>query len=117
MPAATPTPTVGQTLPRVADAYMTPEKLRWILAKHGHGHEWMRVFRIEDADAEHLWTALVHAVRDAPIFRIIDRGTHGTVCGVAVQLTLNKRTANVTTSWHYATADGASRLVTAYPTI
>jgi hypothetical protein len=96
---------------------MTPQKLRWILAEHGHGQEWTRVFRIGEEDAERLWTAIVRAVRKAPIFRIVDRGTHGIVCGVAVRLTLNGRTANVTTSWHYATAGAAPRLVTAYPTL
>jgi hypothetical protein len=117
MSATTPTPTVGQTLPRVTDAYMTPEKLRWILAEHGHGQEWARVFRIGDEDADRLWTAIVRAVSNEPIFRVIDRREYGIVCGVAVQLTLNERTANVTTSWHYATAGDAPRLVTAYPTI
>jgi len=53
---------------------MTPEKLDWILAEHEHGPEWLRVFRIRDADAK------------------------------------------VTTSWHYADAGEAPRLVTAYPT-
>ena len=96
---------------------MTPEKLHWILAEHGHGQEWARVFRVRDEDAERLWTALVGAVRNAPIFRVIDRREYGIVCGVAAQLTLNERTANVTTSWHYATAGAAPRLVTAYPTI
>ncbi len=95
---------------------MAPEKLDWILAEHGHGPEWLRVFRIRDADAERLWDAIARAVADAPVFRVIDRGKYGVVCGVMVQLTLNARTAKVTTSWHYAAAGEAPRLVTAYPT-
>lgn len=74
MPAPAPLPTVGHPLPRAADAHMTPEKLKWILADHGHGREWARVFRIEDEDAERLWSAIAQAVLDAPIFRVINRG-------------------------------------------
>jgi hypothetical protein len=80
---------------------MTPEKLKWILADHGHGREWARVFRIGDEDAERLWNAIARAALDAPVFRVIDRGKYGTVCSVAFPLTLNTRTAKVTTSWHY----------------
>jgi len=117
MPAATPTPTVGKPLLRVNDAYMTPEKLKWILAEHGHGREWTRVFRIVDDDSELLWSAIAQAVVDASIFRVVSRGEHGTVCGVAFPLTLNHRTAMVTTAWHYAAVGDAPRLVTAWPTI
>lgn len=38
-------------------------------------------------------------------------------CGVAFPLTLDARTATVTTSWHYAAAGDVPRLVTAYPTL
>jgi hypothetical protein len=117
MSAATPTPEVGGRLPRAADAHMTPEKMSWILAEYGHGREWARVFRIGDDAAERLWNALVQATLNAPIFRVIDRGERGIVCGVALQLTLNERTATVTTSWHYAAPGEAPRLVTAYPTL
>jgi hypothetical protein len=94
---------------------MTPEKLSWILAEQGHGREWARVFHIERDGAEMLWNAIEQAVLGASVFRVIDRGWHGIVCGVTLQLTLNGRTATVTTSWHYATAGDAPRLVTAYP--
>lgn len=96
---------------------MTPEKLNSTLADHGHGRDWAHVFRIGDEDAERLWNAIARAARDAPVFRVIDRGTHGSVCGVAFPLALNARTATVTTSWHYPAAGGAPRLVTAYPTL
>jgi hypothetical protein len=74
---------------------MTPEKLNWILAEHGHGREWARVFRIGDDDAARLWYAIAQAALDAPISRIVNRGKRGIVCGVAFQLTLNERTATV----------------------
>jgi len=96
---------------------MTPEKLKWILADHGHGREWARVFRIGDEDAERLWNAIARAALDAPVFRVIDRGKYGTVCGVAFPLKLNARTATATTSWHYPATGDAPRLVTAYPTL
>jgi len=117
MSAPTPLPTVGHPLPRVGDARMTPEKLKWILGDHGHGREWARVFRIADEDSGRLWGAIAHAALEAPIFRVIDRGSYGVVCGVAFPLTLGTRTAIVTTSWHYADAGDAPRLVTAYPTL
>jgi hypothetical protein len=117
MPAPAPLPTVGLPLPRAADAHRTSEKLKWILAEHGHGREWERVFRIGPGDAERLWSAIAQAVLDAPIFRVVDRRTYGLVCGVAFPLTLDTRTAIVTTSWHYAAAGDAPRLVTAYPTL
>jgi hypothetical protein len=116
MSPAASTPTVGQLLPRAANAYMTPEKLNWILAERGHGQEWARVFRIGPNDAEPLWNAIAQAVLDAPVFRVINRGKYGIVCGVVIQLTFNLRTATVATSWHYASADEAPRPVTAYPT-
>lgn len=94
---------------------MTSEKLNWILAERGHGHEWARVFHIDSNDAELLWNAIARAVRQASVFRVIDRGRYGVVCGVALRLTLNGRTASVTTSWHYAASADAPRLVTAYP--
>jgi hypothetical protein len=117
MSAATPTPTAGQVLPRATDAHMTPEKLKWILAEHGHGREWAHVFHIGEDDAARLWAAIAQAALEASIFRVIDRGVHGIVCGVTLQLTLNGRTATVTTSWHYASVGDAPRLVTAYPTL
>lgn len=96
---------------------MTAQKLNWILAEHGHGREWARVFHIGDDAAESLWDAIALAVLEAPVFRVIDRGERGVVCGVALRLTLNGRTATVTTSWHYAAPGEAPRLVTAYPTL
>jgi hypothetical protein len=117
MSVAAPVPTVGEPLPRAAEAYTAPEKLAWILAEHGHGQEWARVFRIKDVDAQCLWDAIARAVPDAPIYRIIDRGPNGIVCGVEMELTIDSRVATVRTSWHYQQAGDAPRLVTAYPSL
>jgi hypothetical protein len=51
MSADTQTPAVGQPL---------------LLADHGHGREWARVFRIGDEDTERLWNAIAQATLDAP---------------------------------------------------
>lgn len=67
MSATTPTITIGQPLPRAAEAHSAPEKLTWILAEHGHGREWARVMRIRSDDAERLWSAIAQAILDAPV--------------------------------------------------
>jgi hypothetical protein len=115
MSVAVPFPTIGEPLPRAAEAYTAPEKLAWILAAHGHGQEWARVFRIKDVDAQRLWDAIARAALDAPIYRIIDRKPNGIVCGVEMKLMIAARVAPVRTSWHYQRAGDAPRLVTAYP--
>ena len=96
--------------------YATPEKWdRWILADHGHGREWARVFRVDMIDVERVWEAILEAVLDAQVQKIVDRGRDGIVCGVESQLTIDARTAWVRTSWHYEHPAAAPRLVTAYP--
>ncbi len=96
---------------------MTDEKLRWILAEHGHGQEWARVFQVGENDANLLWNAIERAAVAAPVSRVVSRGEHGIVCGVSFALTLNQRTGLVTTAWHYAKHGDAPRLVTAYPSL
>lgn len=111
-----PFPTVGQPMPRAADAHATAEKWRgWILAAHGHGEDWARVFHAGPEDSERSWAAIAAAVLDAPVSVMRDRAPHGVVCGVEVTLTLNERTAPVATAWHFADEDAAPRLITAYP--
>lgn len=108
-------PTVGGVLPRAAETHATPEKWdRWILAGHGHGWEWARVFRIGPADVQEIWHAIAEAVPDAPISSV-RRADTGVSCAVYVVLTINARTAAVRTVWHYADAGAAPRLVTAFP--
>jgi hypothetical protein len=103
-------------MPRAADAYATADKWqRWILAALGHGEEWARVFHAGPQDRELIWAAIAAAVVDAPVSVVRVRAPHGVVCGVDITLTIKDRTASVATAWHYADADAAPRLVTAYP--
>lgn len=47
-------------MPRAADAHATAEKWRgWILAAHGHGEDWARVFHAGPEDSERIWAAIV----------------------------------------------------------
>jgi hypothetical protein len=108
---------VGEVLPRAAEAYAAPEKLAWVLSEAGHGREWARVLHIGADDAERFWSAIAHAVLDAPVHRVTDKAPDGVVCGVETTLTVGKRTAKARTSWHYEHASDAPRLVTAYPRI
>ncbi|MGH2712295.1 MAG: DUF6883 domain-containing protein [Thermoleophilaceae bacterium] len=111
-----PFPEIGQPLPRAADAHAAADKWRgWILARHGHGDDWARVFDVGPADSGRIWAAVAAGVLDAPVSVTRDRAPHGVVCGVEVTLTINDRTALVATAWHYADEDAAPRLVTAYP--
>lgn len=111
-----PYPEIGQPLPRAADACATAAKWRgWILAPHGHGPQWTRVFNVGPGDSEPIWSAIAVAVLAAPVTTLRDRGQHGVVCGVEVKVMINDRTATVATAWHYADDHAAPRLVTAYP--
>jgi hypothetical protein len=120
MPGTTPDdtpaqPTVGEPLPRAAEAYTAPDKWeQWILADRGHGWEWTRVFRVGPADLEQIWRAIAEAVLDASISSV-RRADTGVSCAVDVVLEINARTAAVRTVWHYADAEAAPRLVTAFP--
>lgn len=111
-----PFPTIGQPMPRAADAHSSGQKwARWILAAHGHGPEWARVFRAGVEDRERIWSAIAARVLDAPVTTIRHRAPHGVVCGVELTLTINERTTPIATSWHYPDEEAAPQLVTAYP--
>ena len=63
-----PYPDIGQPLWRASDAHGSVEKWHgWILAAHGHGPEWERVFGLEPNDSDQLWEAIARAVLDAPV--------------------------------------------------
>ena len=110
-----PSPAVGELLPRAAEAYSAPEKWdQWILAGRGHGWEWARVFRVGPADVEEIWRAITEAVLDAPISSV-HRADTGVSCAVYAVLEIGARTAPVRSVWHYANAEAAPRLVTAFP--
>jgi hypothetical protein len=109
-------PKVGEVLPQAAEAWCTPEKWeRWVLAEHGHGPEWSRVFKIDAEDWERVWGAIAEAALGAGIKTVRNNAPDGITCGVVIELTIEGRTAAVTSSWHYAHEGAAPRLVTAYP--
>ena len=111
-----PFPTIGQPLPRAAEAHASKQKWTgWILAARGHGPEWERVFGVGSKDSERVWRAIAAGILDAPVSTIRDWAPHGVVCGVEMTVTMNDRTAPIATSWHYTDEDAAPRLVTAYP--
>ena len=109
-------PPVGQPLPRAAEAYTAPEKWdQWILAERGHGHEWARVFLVSPTHADAIWRAIADAVLDAPISSVRELEV-GVCCELQTILAIGSRTSIVRSVWHYADADAAPRLVTAFPT-
>jgi hypothetical protein len=113
---AMPTPKIGNRLPRAAEAYTTPQKWSdWILAPHGHGREWARIFRVSPTDVEMIWQVLAEGILDATISSVREVKV-GVSCEVQVDLTINSRTARVRSAWHYVDPDAAPRLVTAFPT-
>lgn len=108
-------PAAGEPLPRGAQPYTAPEKWdQWILADRGHGPEWATVFRVDATDADLIWRALADAVLDIPISSVRKLSV-GVSCEVPTVLTINGRTATVRSIWHYANAESAPRLVTAFP--
>jgi hypothetical protein len=109
---------IGRPLPGASRARSSPDKwICWILSPEGHGADWLRVFHAGPEDRHAIWTEIVRAVQRAPVSAIRDRGRHGTVCGVAITITVNLRTAVVMTAWHYGPASSIPRLVTAYPIV
>jgi hypothetical protein len=116
MPPIGSTPSVGEPLPRAANAYVTPEKLDWMLTVHGHGLEWERVFRITPDDAKRTWSAISQAIIGVPVSPIRDASPYGVSCEVRIDLTLGIRAAPVVTAWHYGKQGDPPRLVTAFPT-
>jgi hypothetical protein len=109
-------PKVGEVLPRGEDAWCEPSKWDgWILADRGHGREWAKVLHVTLADVDVLWKALAAAVLVEPVSRVVDLGKHGLNCRVDVQLTIRERSARIRAAWHYADAESAPRLVSAYP--
>jgi len=110
-------PKIGEVLPRAAEAWCEPSKWDgWILAAHGHGPEWAKVLHVTLDDVDAIWEAIAAAVLVDPVSRVIDnKGGHGLNCRVDAQLTIGKRSARIRTAWHYAEAENAPRLVSAYP--
>lgn len=109
-------PKVGDALPRAAECWYEQAKLlSWVLNSGGHGPEWGRVFQVTVADHELVWAALAEAAIGAKIVEVRDREPNGIACGVEAEVRIGERSAMVTMSWHFADADAAPRLATAYP--
>jgi hypothetical protein len=105
-----------RVLPRAAEAWCEPSKWDgWILAAHGHGPEWGKVLHVTLEDVDAIWEAIAAAVLVDPVSKVIDLGEHGLNCRVDTQLTIADRSAPIRTAWHYADAESAPRLVSAYP--
>lgn len=110
-------PQIGEALPRAAEAWCVEEKwLAWILDDEGHGPEWAKVLGVAADDWGLAWQALKAAVGEAAIKTVRSLDAGSVTCGVAVELTIGKRSAPVVSAWHYAEPGSAPRLVTAYPT-
>jgi hypothetical protein len=110
-------PKVGELLPRAADAWFADEKWSdWILAEHGHGHDWGSVFRVDIGDRDRVWQAITAASTGA-VIETVRETPDGITCAMLAQITLGARTARVRIVWHYADERSAPRLVTAYPTL
>jgi hypothetical protein len=108
-------PQVGKIMPRAADAWCADRKwTHWILAEHGHGPEWRRVFDVGPDGWRRTWDAIAEAVRRAPVTEV-RVGSDGVGCGVVVELSIGQREATAVSAWHYADEGAAPRLVTAYP--
>jgi hypothetical protein len=106
---------VGQPLPRADDAFVDNEKWHgYVLADTGHGDDWRRMFG--DVDPATLWSIVVDVVVSAPVVEVHDLGEFGVSCRVPISVTMNGRTADVRTVWHYDDAGSPPRLVTAFPT-
>lgn len=117
-------PTIGETLPRVEDAYGVESKLRAysLNPEHKVGAHKAKVFRrtlaITLLDVGHLADQLLVGIRRAPISDVRDNSPYGLLCEVLVRVRgvndLADRSVLVTTSWEYRTNDDAPRLVSAY---
>ena len=110
-----PAPEVGQPLPRADDASSAPEKWSdWILAEGGHLDQFRRVFG--PVDKEMIWSALFREIRTTPIASIRPARGGGVNCQVDCLLSLNARSSNVRSIWHFSDANAAPKLATAFPT-
>ncbi len=57
-------------MPRAADARASDDKWRgWILAAHGHGEDWARVFGVGPHETQRIWGTIVGGCRCAGLGR------------------------------------------------
>jgi hypothetical protein len=117
-------PTVGDRLPRAAEAYGITEKLVTYSLNVDHkdgsakakGFE--QILGITLADVDHLASTLRKAVLSAVITNVRDSAPFGFTCEVRMPVTglrdRSDRTIFIKTGWHLRHADDRPRLVTAY---
>lgn len=97
--------TVGQPLPRAAEAWVEDKKWHdYVLGEAGHGPQWQRVFRVEPSQSQQLWAALARLARDAPVSEVRS-SRYGIGCGVRAHLTFNGRRAPVVLAFFYDRAE------------
>jgi hypothetical protein len=117
-------PTIGEPLPRAQDAHGVLDKLRGysLNLEHSEGSHKARVFRsvlgITLDDADHLADQLCAGIRETPVSEVRDNPPYGVLCEVPVSVAgvrgLASRSAVITTSWEYRSAEDTPRLVSAY---
>lgn len=117
-------PTIGQLLPRAADAHGVEGKLRAysLNPEHEIGTHKARVFRqalgVGLDDVEYLVEQLLAGIGGSQISDVRDSAPHGLLCEVVVTVrgigVAAGRTVPVTTSWEYRSPEDAPRLVSAY---
>lgn len=117
-------PTIGERLPRGADARGVESKLRAYSLNQEHeiGSHKARVFQsalgIGLDDIDYLVDQLHAGIGDAPISDVRDNAPHGILCEVVVTVqgigAAAGRAVSVTTSWEFRSPEDAPRLVSAY---
>jgi hypothetical protein len=111
-------PEVGESLPRVEDAWYEWAKVEnWVLSTNGHGPEWDTVFCVGLSNWTLVWHTMLKAAVGIPIKIVHDRSPFGFTCGADIWLTVNSRSALITLALHYPDKDSPPRLVTAYPNL
>ncbi len=117
-------PTIGELLPRGADAFGVEEKLSAYCLNPDHelgaakARGFQRILGIAAADGEYLAAELLVGVGDAPITSVRDNAPFGVLCEVRIEVRglreHHDRVVKVTTSWELRDDGDRPRLVTAY---
>ncbi|MDW5597310.1 hypothetical protein VSS74_23385 [Conexibacter stalactiti] len=117
-------PTIGEHLPRAAEAYGIEAKVTAYCLNLDHeiggpkAQGFLRILGIGLEDADHLVTELRDGVQVARISDVRDNTPFGILCEVRVPVRglreRRDRIVAITTSWELRDADDRPRLVTAY---
>ncbi len=117
-------PTVGDRLPRAAEAFGITEKLVTYSLKLDHpsggakAKGFQQILGITLADVDYLADALRSGVLNVLITEVRVSTSYGVTCGAHVPVPglrdKSNRVVSVKTGWHLSHADDRPRLVTAY---